>query len=669
MKKKMNYSLIGRAGLVLAVGLLAATDVHARHLEPAEALSILNAGPLKSASANPLKLAYTQEAESGEATLYVFDREDAAGFYVLAADDAVDNIVLGYSHTGSFSQEDMSPSFRWLLDAYSQCVSECAAGGSPMLRVMQANRSDIAPMITTTWNQQAPFNNDCPTLYGNNCVTGCVATAMAQVLNYHKHPTKGTGSHSYTWNGSTLSFDYGSTTFDWANMLDNYSGTSTYTQKAAVAKLMYGCGVSVDMNYSRDGSSASDIRVPYALTKFFNYDKGTRYLKRAFFNYNEWEELIYSEIAASRPVLYSGQTVGNIGHSFICDGYQNGYFHINWGWGGLSDGYFLLSNLDPEVEGVGGGHGSYKYDQSAVVGIQPTVSGSTAWYPIYAGGGISATVFNNGKDAKIFNQGGVYNYSPEAVGIDFILKAVSSTGNEYRGAARHLDFSGMSPNPSGYGSFNLSLPANLANGTYKVYLEFKTPEGNIQPVLFPVTAAAYFNLTVNGKNVTITDGEPEEKATIRVTEFLPESNVAANKSANFILKVNNIGDIDYNGNIIPTLYRYGETTILKQWNLGISIGANLNGTWNVNVPLNSPDGKYTFRVYDMYGDLVSPDFDFWIGENHDGIEAIPADYDNADVYTVSGLLVKKGATPADVNSLGHGIYIIVVNGKAYKIKA
>lgn len=667
--KKSITSLIGRAGLVLAMGVLAGADAHARHLEPAKALSILNAGAQKSSSANPLKLAYTQKAESGEDAVYVFNHESAAGFYVLAADDAVGDIVLGYSHSGSFSQEDMSPGFRWLLDAYSQCVSESAAGGSPMLHAMRVNRNNISPMITTTWDQKSPFNNDCPTLSGNNCATGCVATAMAQVLNYHKYPTKGNGLHSYTWNGTTLSFDYGSTTFDWANMLDNYSGSSNYSQKTAVAKLMYACGVGVDMNYSLRESSATDVRIPYALTKFFNYDKATRYLKRAFFNYYEWDELIYSEISASRPVIYSGQALGG-GHEFICDGYENGYFHINWGWGGLGDGHFLLTNLDPQVSGTGGVQGGYNYDQTAVVGIQPAVAGSTPWYPIYAGGGISATVFNNGKDAKIFNQGGVYNYSPEAVGIDFILKAVSSTGNEYRGAARHLDFNGMSPNPSGYGGFNLSLPANLANGTYKVYLEFKTPEGNIQPVLFPVTAAAYFNLTVNGKNVTITDGEPEAKATIRVTEFSPVSEVTTGKPAKFIVKIDNIGDIDYSGTITAKLYRYGENTCLTETGINIgTLAAGLSLEGSVNLTLNYPDGKYIFRIHDMYDDLVSGDFDFWIGENHDGIEAIPTDYSNADIYTVSGLLIKKDATPADVNSLGHGIYILVINGKAYKIKA
>lgn len=665
MKKKLSYSLIGQVSLVLAVGVLAGTDAHARHLEPAEALSILNAGPLKSASAAPLKLAYTQESESGEAAVYVFDREEAAGFYVLAADDAVGDIVLGYSHSEDFSQEDMSPGFKWLLDAYSQYVGECAAGGSPMLRAMHANRSNISPMITTTWDQKSPFNNDCP----NNCVTGCVATAMAQVLNYHKYPTKGTGSHSYTWNGTTLSFDYGSTTFDWANMLDNYSGTSNYSQKAAVAKLMYACGVGVDMSYNRNESGATDVRIPYALTKFFNYDKATRYLKRAFFNYYEWEELIYNEMAANRPVIYSGQAKGG-GHSFICDGYENGFFHINWGWSGLGDGYFLLTDLDPGVSGVGGSYGGYNYDQSAVVGIQPAVAGSTPWYPIYAGGGISATPFNNGKDAKIFNQGGVFNYSPEAVSIDFMLKAVSSAGNEYYGSARHIDFPGMSPNPSGFGGFNLSLPANLANGTYKVYLEFKTPEGNIQPVLFPITAAAYFNLTVNGKNITITDGEPEEKATIRVTEFSPESKVNKGQSAKFIVKISNIGDIDYTGNIKARLYNYGEDNCLAETNINIgTLGAGLNLEGTVNLTLNYPEGKYTFRVYDMYDTLVSGDFDFWIGEPQDGIESIPADYDNADVYTISGILIKKGASPADINNLGHGIYIIVINGKAYKVKA
>lgn len=667
---KKNYSLIGRAGVLLAAGLLAGTDANARHLEPAEALSMIDVGRLNSAPAAPLKLAYTQMSETDTPAVYVFDRNDAPGFYLLAADDAAGDIVLGYSHSGSFSPEDMSPGFRWLLDTYAQYVDECADGDTPMLRAMQASRSNISPLLTTKWDQKAPYNNDCPKLNGTQCVTGCVATAMAQVLNYHRYPTTGTGTHSYTWNGATLSFDYGATTFDWANMLDSYSSSSSYTQKAAVAKLMYGCGVSVDMNYTQSSSGSSDILAAYALIKYFGCNKDVRYLRRAFYNTGEWEELIYSELAASRPVIYGGRASGG-GHEFVVDGYESGYFHINWGWGGLGDGNFRLDALDPGVSGTGGSSGGYNSDQSAVVGIRSAVSGTSPWYPIYANNSISATVYNSGKDAIIFNQGGVFSYWPENLSVGFLLKAVAENGNIYRGAVRNLNMTGMTSSlqMSGVGGFNLSLPTGLPNGTYKVYLEFKTPEGNIQPVLFPVSAAAYFNLAVNGKNVTITDGEPEARPSISVTDFSPASKVERGKPARFNVYIVNTGDITYDGYIVAKLYKYGSSDVLEpvQKISGLSLAAGNIFDGYVNLTLNYPDGKYTYRVYDMYDELVSDDFDFWIGENQDGIAAIPTDYVSADVYTLTGLLIKQGAAPDYVNSLAHGIYIIVIDGNAYKI--
>lgn len=187
-------------------------------------------------------------------------------------------------------------------------------------------------------------------------MTGCVATAMAQVINYHKYPEKGIGSNSYTTttSGLSVSFNFGATTFDWDNMADIYSLSSTAEQKTAVATLMKACGVSVNMDYGTGASGAMSAFVPAALVNYFGYDKATAYRERIWFSGQEWEDLVYNELATVGPVYYGGTTARNEGHAFVCDGYRaDGFFHINWGWGGQSNGYFRLSALDPSSHGIG----------------------------------------------------------------------------------------------------------------------------------------------------------------------------------------------------------------------------------------------------------------------------------------------------------------------------
>ena len=316
--------------------------------------------------------------------LYVFSMSEAGGFVIVSNDDRTLRI-LGFSETGVLDPENMSDEQRAWLQGYADEIawlkqhdsSDVPFGTIVNTRAGSHEKEAIAPLVTTRWNQRAPYNNLCPDYSaGKRAVTGCVATAMAQVMNYHKWPVAATEAipgyrDGYGVNQTPLE----PTIFDWDNMLDNYSGSETQEQNTAVAILMQYCGHAVEMNYG-SSSGASMFKVANALKNYFDYNGTTTHLSRSFYTNDKWEDIIYHELASNRPVLYSGQSTGG-GHAFVCDGYQYDYgtdfFHINWGWGGKSDEYYVLSVLDPySGQGIGGSSstGGFYFGQEAIIGIQ-----------------------------------------------------------------------------------------------------------------------------------------------------------------------------------------------------------------------------------------------------------------------------------------------------------
>ena len=280
---------------------------------------------------------------------YIFNVENNGGFVIVSGDDRMTEI-LGYSEHGSFDLLNAPENVRWWLGQYEQAVAFLDTQGTKVSsRRTTAPKEDIAPFITTTWGQDYPYNAQCPKIDGKNCVAGCVATAMAQVINYTKWPEGETGEiGSYTTKTNQIAMPkLNPTTFDWNNM-----------KKAAdISRLMLYCGQSVGTDYGLRESGASDARIPGALISIFGYDQGVHIIYRNGYNNETWETIIYNELKAGRPVIYGGQS-DYAGHSFICHGYQDGKFYINWGWNGMDDGYFSMTDLD------------YSKDQTAVIGIQ-----------------------------------------------------------------------------------------------------------------------------------------------------------------------------------------------------------------------------------------------------------------------------------------------------------
>ena len=294
---------------------------------------------------------------------YVFNN-DAGGFVIIAGDDAV-TPVLGYTSTGSFDAENLPDGLKDLLKSYERQI---AALGDKYVANQTATRAAFTGeklLKTAEWNQYAPFNKYTP----NNYVTGCVATAGAIVMKHHGYPAKGTGSHSYTWNGKTLSANF-EHTYDWANMPAKYDGTNDAAFDG-VARLMADLGVAVEMQYAKNGSGAYIGDMISALQKYFGYSKLTHLAYIYDMEAEAWNAKLRGEIDANRPILYSASDASAGGHSFIIDGYKDESFSVNWGWGGYCNGFYQIGALNPESEGRPTGD-KYNMGQTAVIGLQPS---------------------------------------------------------------------------------------------------------------------------------------------------------------------------------------------------------------------------------------------------------------------------------------------------------
>ena len=298
-----------------------------------------------------LNLAYTFQSENSTATAYVFNF--GHGFVVVSADDCY-HPILGYSENGNFNYDNAPDGLLFMLGEVSREIAHCVAENIVQssditcqwknleaFGVLNPEKSIplVGPLVQTKWNQDAPYNMYVP----NGWPTGCVATAMAQLMKYWEWPVQGTGEHSYQWGGQILSANFGETTYDWANMLNVYStGNITPENREAVAVLMSHCGISVNMMYAPDGSGAFSADVPVAINEYFSYSDQATYIGKTGHTYDEWVVLLKSNIDQQIPLYYSGQSPDG-GHAFVCDGYNNdGLFHFNWGWGGSSDGWFLI---------------------------------------------------------------------------------------------------------------------------------------------------------------------------------------------------------------------------------------------------------------------------------------------------------------------------------------
>lgn len=418
-----------------AVCMLTISSVLAAPLTPEEALErVREAGSVAISTrshSNP-ELKMTIDDKNGYSAVYVFEN-DNNGFLIVSADDSA-TPLLGYSDTGSFDPDNVPPALQYWLGEYTRQIehikNENHVFSSTRASKLPSDWAPITPMVKTKWNQNAPFNNLCPEMTNSNgekAATGCVATAMAQVMKYFNYPTKGQNSIGFHCQTQTVNEDlylnFSEVTFDWANMLDSYNGNYTPDQANAVATLMKAAGYSVKMMYSNE-SGAYSHDIAGALYNYFGYDQGVSTQYRDMYSYSDWAEMIYNNLKNCGPVIYNGASDSG-GHSFVLDGYsKDGYFHFNWGWGGLSDGYFLLDALDPRSLGIGAGSGGYQYYQVGVFNIQKPVSSSKPQTMVYAIGNLDGSGHGNSFELyfKDLNEAGVYYQGISKLNFQFGIK-------------------------------------------------------------------------------------------------------------------------------------------------------------------------------------------------------------------------------------------------------
>ena len=435
----------------------------------------------------------SQDEKTTEVNLYyIFNVNTSDGFVIVAGDDIV-KPILGYSNKGNYDETNIAPAFQKWMENYKEQILYAKQNlfeatleikteweelnSDDIVSKQKENKSTttVNPLLSTTWNQSPYYNALCP----SGTVTGCVATAMAQIMKYWNYPTQGVGFHSYNDpNYGTQSANFAATTYNWSGMPNNVSSSNS-----SVATLMYHCGVSVDMTYGTAQSGGSSAYVissaspvtncaEYAYKTYFNYNSSTiQGLKRSAYTDAAWKNLLKNDLNNSRPIQYAGFGTGG-GHTFVCDGFDiNDYFHMNWGWGGIDDGYFDLDALNPASLGIGGGTGGFNSNQQAVIGIQPASGGVTSLIDLYSSITISPNPIGFGQaftvNADVTNSGS-YNFSGDFCAAlfnsagDFIdyVQILSASGNPLQPGYHYTG--GLTFSSTGV----LSVPGSYIIGIY-----------------------------------------------------------------------------------------------------------------------------------------------------------------------------------------------------------
>ena len=318
--------------------------------------------------------------KTNNAPYYAFNLEQ--GYVIVSGDDEMTELV-GYAENGFFDAENVPPQMQLWLDGYAEYVAAVQSGKAKARKILLSDSPSVVvePLVSTKWNQDAPFNNFAPEYTDDNnntqrCATGCAATAMAQIMKFHNWPEQGVGHYSYEHQSfGTISSNFSEHVYDWTNMIDRYNnGEYSNVQADAVALLMKDCGVSLNMNYG-PVSGASIYSYTPAFKNYFRYSSRT--VNRSGCETAEFTKIITDELQEGRPIIYCG-TGEDGGHAFVVDGYDTNYFlHVNWGWGGYSDDYFDRNDMDPAGLGIGGGSGAFKWNQGIVLarplkdGVEP----------------------------------------------------------------------------------------------------------------------------------------------------------------------------------------------------------------------------------------------------------------------------------------------------------
>ena len=439
--------------------------------------------------------------------LYLFNTENNGGFVIVAGDSRAREI-LGYAEEGSLDVNQMPDNMKWWLSRYDQTIANLPAykPAGQETSARRASKTDITPMMKYSWSQSSPFNAHSP----NNYDVGCVALSVAQMMAFHGYPSTMPSLSGYTdANGNNLealssrSINYSNFTSDDAAWLARYAGQALRT------------------TYSANGSSAKGELVQSVMVKTFGFDLTTHNVYRDAFSATEWDDLLYDELSHGRPFILTGQDVENYnsGHSFICHGYSQGYYAVNWGWGGTHNGYFAMSAMN------GDGH-TYGTDLVACIGIQPNAGGTITYTPFSltecASTSGSQVYRSSSSSAFSFNMTWtVHNSLNQNTDYDFAVAIFKPDGT----TDLLSQYSKTTFPPAGFGKnpISISIPSRYGNGTYKITIIFKEPGSNSWKVCVGINWR-YIQAVINGNTLSLTNyplyDEPYQTGT--PTPYNPE---------------------------------------------------------------------------------------------------------------------------------------------------
>lgn len=588
------------------------------------------------------------------AAYYVFNANSARGGYVIVAGDDRAPAVLGYSDNGTFDAANVPVALQELLEGYAVQIEALSRGAqsAPKLRGTAA----INPLIKATWSQNNPYNILLPFLpSGKHAYAGCVATALAQVMYYWQWPARPTRSipaytSTYTASGVTLTFDMPElpvTDFNWNAMQDTYQTSDTLSEAAlAAATLTQYCAQAMEMNFKPSSSGANTTRISNRATTYFDYDASAHMVERSAYTSQGWADLLYSELEAGRPVIFSGRKMTG-GHAFICDGCDgNGMFHFNWGWNGDSNGYFLLSVLNPDEQGTGSASGAYGYimEQGAIVGFQPNKGGNHIFELTAANvtlNSYSGTRSSTNSSFKAYVSGEFHNYTSDTIAVYFgwglfdgavLIESLYAAGNPgLRPGYLHTHTNRL-----------LEFGAGLTSGTYRIMPMFSEyGQSNWRPCAG--AEQNYIEVTINGNQCTFTGHGTAGTCDYAINDIAITGYMHNGRPINFDVNMTNNGQSDN-----KLLYMFVNGTFAAAGYVGLLTGE----TGDVHYTyLFQNAGNYTL-TWSWNDDGSDP-----IATRAITIDPMPA----ADLSATYRVLNVADGTPATINSDKFSIELTITN--------
>ncbi len=515
----------------------------------------------------PQQLNIRKSARAGYAPYYIYNADKGKGFVIVSGDDAVAEI-LAYSTESSFDLENAPDNIVSWMQLYADAIENASATKSPSCQsAPETGTPVVEPLLgNIEWGQDAPFNGKCP-VYKDaggkeaNYYVGCVATAMAQIMKFYEYPAKGTGTRTYESNVGKLTADFGATTYDWGKMLPRLEkDNADAAQNDAVATLCYQLGVSVHMSYAPSGSGAYSQMVTGALVKYFGYDEGMSYKVRDYYSTPEWMQMIKNELDARRPVYYSASNEDGMGgHAFVCDGYDtNDFVHINWGWYGKSNGYFMVNAMNPYELGIGANGGGYNLGQEIIVGIKPAAAtAETKEWPVYGSTRLAVYPYETTTGTKYGYMAFIENDDTE--NFEGKVAAVLEKDGDIVKVLKEevLNIKGVDPTIKGLiDAVQLSMKdipgkmENVPDGQYRTRLAIKAKDADAYTILrHPNCLPAYADATVTNGEMKAEIHTPEPDVTL-LEKITTDGDLYAKGSGAFHLNLQNNSNDFYVNNIL-----------------------------------------------------------------------------------------------------------------------